>query len=206
MVELRCRAAQILGRRGSDRPTFSINQHQHRRPFGVPPSGGPARLKPELQTSINEDEHRRSLRRLHHVLKLPVSRDRRFQLGRNRRHRFQEFSFTRHLTPALSPNSRWRRGRIIRRLFENSRDWICRTAIRQTRNVQQLFPLLGERIKGEGERPNKIHSGSRPSQNEYRKRVPVRPALRDATSPPVSTAAFGLQILELAGAGWNKQS
>jgi hypothetical protein len=27
---------------------------------------------------------------------------------------------------------------------------------------------------GEGERQNKIHSGSHPSQNEFRKRVPVR--------------------------------
>ncbi len=27
--------------------------------------------------------------------------------------------FTRHLTPALSPNSRWRRGRTVRRLFKN---------------------------------------------------------------------------------------
>jgi hypothetical protein len=32
--------------------------------FGVPPSGGPARLKPELQTSINENKPRRLLRRL----------------------------------------------------------------------------------------------------------------------------------------------
>jgi hypothetical protein len=32
-------------------------------------------------TSINEDEHRRILCQLHHVFKLPVNRDRRFELG-----------------------------------------------------------------------------------------------------------------------------
>ena len=78
--------------------------------------------------------------------------------------------FTTSLIPAFSP----RRRRIVRRRFENSRDWICRTAIRQTRTGRLLFPLLGERIKGEGGRQNIIHSGNHPSQNEYRKRVPVR--------------------------------
>jgi hypothetical protein len=52
------------------------------------------------------------------------------------------------LAPALSP----RRGRIVRRSFENLRDWIDRTLIRKTRNNRKLFPLLGERIKGEGGR------------------------------------------------------
>jgi hypothetical protein len=50
------------------------------------------------------------------------------------------------LAPALSP----RRGRIVRRFFENLYDWIGRTLIRKTRNKRKLFPLLGERIKGEG--------------------------------------------------------
>jgi hypothetical protein len=66
----------------------------------------------------------------------------------------------------LSP----RRGRIVRRSFENLYDWIDRTLIRKTRNKRKLFPLLsafafgfgaiaskrsedgGERIKGEGGR------------------------------------------------------
>ncbi len=39
------------------------------------------------------------------------------------------------------------RRRIIRRLFENSRDWICRTVIRITRNAMQLFLLLGEKVR-----------------------------------------------------------
>jgi hypothetical protein len=52
------------------------------------------------------------------------------------------------LAPALSP----RRGRIVRRSFENLCDWIGRTLIRKTRNNRKLFPLLGERIKGEGGR------------------------------------------------------
>jgi hypothetical protein len=43
------------------------------------------------------------------------------------------------LTPALSP----RRGRIVRRSFENLYDWIGRTLIRKTRNNRKLFPLLG---------------------------------------------------------------
>jgi hypothetical protein len=57
--------------------------------------------------------------------------------------RHSEFSFTRHLTPALSPNSRWRRGRIIRRLFEDSRDWICRTAFRQPETIRRVVLSWG---------------------------------------------------------------
>jgi len=80
-------------------------------------------------------------------------------------------SGSRPTSPRPSPP---RRGRIVRRLFENSRDWICRTVSRQTKTGRQLFPLLGERIKGEGGRQNKIHSAVRPSQNEFWKRVPLR--------------------------------
>ena len=50
------------------------------------------------------------------------------------------------LAPALSP----RRGRIVRRSFEILSDWIGQQLIRKTRNNRRLFPLLGERIKGEG--------------------------------------------------------
>jgi hypothetical protein len=57
------------------------------------------------------------------------------------------------LTPALSP----RRGRIVRRSFENLYDWIGRTLIRKTGDDRTLFPLLGERIKGEGERKPSFH-------------------------------------------------
>ena len=39
---------------------------------------------------INQNKHRRYLRLLHHILKLPVSRIRRFDLGRNIRHGFEE--------------------------------------------------------------------------------------------------------------------
>jgi hypothetical protein len=52
------------------------------------------------------------------------------------------------LAPALSP----RRGRIVRRSFEILYDWIDQIVIRKTGNVRKLFPLLGERIKGEGGR------------------------------------------------------
>ena len=52
------------------------------------------------------------------------------------------------LAPALSP----RRGRIVRRFFENLYDWIDRMFIRKAKNIPKLFPLLGERIKGEGGR------------------------------------------------------
>ena len=50
------------------------------------------------------------------------------------------------LAPALFPPG------IIRRSFENLCDWIGRTLIRKTRNNRRLFPLLGDRIKGEGGR------------------------------------------------------
>jgi hypothetical protein len=49
------------------------------------------------------------------------------------------------LTPALSP----RRGRIIRRVFENAHDWICHIIIHEPMQVR-LFPLLGGEGQGEG--------------------------------------------------------
>jgi hypothetical protein len=52
------------------------------------------------------------------------------------------------LVPALSP----KRERIVRRSFENLCNWIGRMLIRKTGNKRKLFPLLGERIKGEGGR------------------------------------------------------
>jgi hypothetical protein len=57
------------------------------------------------------------------------------------------------LAPALSP----RRGGIVRRSFENLYDWIGRTLIHKTRNRRKRFPLLGERIKGEGGRKHSFH-------------------------------------------------
>jgi len=57
------------------------------------------------------------------------------------------------LAPALAP----RRGRIVRCSFVNFYDWIDRTFIRKTRNQQKLFPLPGERIKGEGGRKYSFH-------------------------------------------------
>jgi hypothetical protein len=39
-------------------------------------------------------------------------------------------------------------------MLENLCDWICRTVIRKIGSGQQLFPLLGERIKGEGGHKN----------------------------------------------------
>jgi hypothetical protein len=56
--------------------------------------------------------------------------------------------WTSSLTPAFSP----RRGGIDRRHLEIICDWISPTLIRKTRNNRMLFPLLGERIKGEGGR------------------------------------------------------
>jgi hypothetical protein len=47
------------------------------------------------------------------------------------------------LTPALSS----RRGRIVRRPFEDLHTWICRTHIRKIKSVRQLFLLPG----GEGQ-------------------------------------------------------
>jgi len=52
------------------------------------------------------------------------------------------------LAPALSP----RRGRIVRRAFENSYDGIGRTLIHNPETNELPFPLPGERTKGEGGR------------------------------------------------------
>ncbi len=68
-------------------------------------------------------------------------------------HDIMDARMTSALAPALSP----RRGRIVRRSFENLYDWIGRTLIRKPRNNRKLFPLLGERIKGEGGRKDSFH-------------------------------------------------
>ncbi len=54
-------------------------------------------------------------------------------------HDIMEVRMTSALTPALSP----RRGRIVRRSFENLYGWIGRTRIRKTSSNRKLFPLLG---------------------------------------------------------------
>jgi len=56
------------------------------------PRAGLMRKVPILAAteSINQHQHRCTLRRLHHVLKLPVSRDWRFELGRNCWHNEQQ--------------------------------------------------------------------------------------------------------------------
>jgi len=56
-------------------------------------------------------------------------------------------------TSALAP----RREGIVRRSFEILYDRIGRTLIHKTRNRRKRFPLLGERIKGEGGRKHSFH-------------------------------------------------
>jgi len=63
-----------------------------------------------------------------------------------------------------------REGESFARSFENLYDWIGRTFIRKTRNNRRLFPLLGERIKGEG--------GRNTYSNEKRRRHGRHAALR----------------------------
>jgi hypothetical protein len=53
-------------------------------------------------------------------------------------HDIMDARMTSALAPALSP----RRGRIVRRAFENLYDWIGRTLICKTRNKRKPFPLL----------------------------------------------------------------
>jgi hypothetical protein len=50
------------------------------------------------------------------------------------------------LTPALSS----RRGGSIRRISENSRDWICQTTFRKTKNAPPSFLLPGGEGQDEG--------------------------------------------------------
>jgi hydrogenase maturation protein HypF len=70
--------------------------------------------------SIHKNQDRRILCRLHHVLKLPVSRDWRFELGRNRRNGFEEaqqktaFDGVVHVCPPLTLLIRRRFGQNAR--------------------------------------------------------------------------------------------
>jgi hypothetical protein len=57
------------------------------------------------------------------------------------------------LAPALFPG----RGGIVRHSFKNLSDGIGWTLIRKTRSNRKPFPLLGERIKGEGGRKHSFH-------------------------------------------------
>jgi len=66
-------------------------------------------------------------------------------------------NITPSLPPALSPG----RGRIVRRPFENLYDCIGWKLIRKTRNNRKLFPLPGERKKGEGGGKHSFHSKCR---------------------------------------------
>jgi hypothetical protein len=68
------------------------------------------------------------------------------------------------LAPALSP----RRGRIVRRSFENLYDGIGRMLIRKTRDKRKPLPLLGERIKGGGGRKHSFHWKNRGSKTHFR--------------------------------------
>ena len=68
-------------------------------------------------------------------------------------HDIMDAKMTSALAPALSP----RRGRIVRRFFENLYDWIGQTLIRKPRIKRERFPLLGERIKGEGGCKHSFH-------------------------------------------------
>ena len=67
--------------------------------------------------------------------------------------------FTRHLTPALSPNSRWRRGRNARRLFEIRATGLAEPSSAKPESSNGHFLSPGERIKGEGERQHKLSHG-----------------------------------------------
>jgi hypothetical protein len=69
--------------------------------------------------------------------------------------------------PSLRYGATSGRRRIIRRPLENSRDWICRTLILKTKTGQPPFPLLGERIKGEGGRKTQIQFC------HFRQRIPT---------------------------------
>src|ERR1017187_2204340 len=93
-------------------------------------------------------------------------------------HRAQVARLTSALTPALSP----RRGRIVRRSFEILYDGIGRTLIRKTGNSRKRFPLLGERIKGEGGRKHSFHRKHRGSARRdvetNRNKPDRRPVLR----------------------------
>jgi AmmeMemoRadiSam system protein A len=76
-----------------------------------------------------------------------------------RSHDIMVARMTSALTPALSP----RRGGIVRRCFENLYDWISRTLIPKPKIKRKPFPLLGERIKGEGGRKHSFNWKSRES-------------------------------------------
>jgi hypothetical protein len=67
-------------------------------------------------------------------------------------HDIMDARLTSALAPALSP----RRGRIVRRYFENLYDWIGRLSVKPE-TIESYFLSWGERIKGEGGRKHSFH-------------------------------------------------
>src|SRR5208282_1971042 len=90
------------------------------------------------------------------------------------------------LAPALSP----RRGRIVRRSFAHLYDWIGRTFIRKTENMRKLFPLLGERIKGEGGCKRAFHLKRRGSKKRDRRDAGPTQTLPQTKCPPADRRRF----------------
>src|ERR1017187_1996578 len=93
-------------------------------------------------TSINEDEDGSVLGGFDDILKLPVSRDRCFQLGRNCRHRFKEAqqktALHRVIHPALRDPTR---GQVHRRIHS----WSSRFSVspdRPNKLKLELQPYL----------------------------------------------------------------
>ena len=70
-----------------------------------------------------------------------------------RSHDIMEAKMTSALAPALSP----RRGRNVRRSFENLCDWVGGGPHAKPETSKGYFLSSGERIKGEGERKNSFH-------------------------------------------------
>jgi hypothetical protein len=102
-------------------------------------------------------------------------------------HDIMDAKMTSALAPAFSP----RRGRIVRRFFENLYDWIGGTLIRKTRNQRKQFPLLGERIKGEGGRKHSFHWKRRGNRRFILAGAIAAAALMAVLLAPVEQKTFG---------------
>src|SRR5208283_1492642 len=75
----------------------------------------------------------------------------------------------------IPPAPSSRRGRIIRRFSENSRDWICRTTFRKTKKCAIVFPSPRGRLEPIGNRRKEFGEAEGPQgRASGRERVNVR--------------------------------
>ena len=93
-------------------------------------------------------------------------------------------------------------GGIVRRHFENSCGWICRTAIRKIRNAQSLFLLPGEKVRMRASHLHAVPPAKSLTNRRFSFKKPVNPsfcALMGRVPCPQGVHSLPPRTKEVAG-------